>query len=339
MAAVFIAKIDSKPIHETVLDALAWVGWKTIIPPQVRIFVKPNLTWPSHLPGVTTSPEVLEGIILALKTRSSNIIIGESDGGYHSFQAEEAFTGHGLYELAKRYGIELVNLSRLKSERVEMTVGSKRFQLELPSLLLHEIDVFITVPVPKVHAMTGVSLAFKNQWGCLPNIMRLREHPEFNEKIVAINKLLRPRIAIYDGTYFLDRNGPMAGEPVRMDLLIASNDIGAGDYVCCQIMNIDPTKIKHLTVAHKEGMLPPSLEEITLNDDITNFNKRKFRLERTLLNWIALMAFNSHWGTKLFYDSPLAKPLHKILYTMRRNPVIRRLLYKDFEPPLADDDE
>jgi uncharacterized protein (DUF362 family) len=269
----------------------------------------------------------MEAIVSILSTRSPNVIIGESDGGYNSWKAEEAFQGHQPYEVAEKYGAKVVNLSKLKSEYVKTKVGSKSIQVELPSLLLHEIDVFITVPVPKLHCMTGVSLGFKNQWGCIPNTMRLRNHPEFNEKIVAINKLVNPQIVIFDGTYFLDRNGPMNGDAIPMNLIIASNDIGAGSFVCCQIMNVDSKKIKHFSVARKEGLFPSSSEDFILNDNIENFNGRKFHLERTLINWMALAAFNSHLGTKLVYDSWLAGPIHQVLYMIRGKPVEEKAHY------------
>jgi uncharacterized protein (DUF362 family) len=184
--------------------------------------------------------------------------------------------------------------------------------------------------------MTHVSLAFKNQWGCIPKTMRLRNHPQFAEKVIAINKLLRPRIAIYDGTYFLDRTGPMIGDPVRMNLLIAANDIGAGDLVCCRIMNVDPWKAKHHILGRQEGMFPDSLDEVVLNQPIEPFCHHQFRLERTLINWIALTAFNSDLLTRLLYDSAFADPIHRILYTVRKNRFVGQLLYGKIGPPAAE---
>jgi uncharacterized protein (DUF362 family) len=70
-------------------------------------------------------------------------------GGYHAFNAEEAFEKHGIYELADRYGAEVVNVCRMKTETIKGKVGLKTVQVKLPSLLLNDIDVFITIPVPK----------------------------------------------------------------------------------------------------------------------------------------------------------------------------------------------
>lgn len=43
----------------------------------------------------------------------------------------------------------------------------KRVKVQLPKLLLEEIDCLISVPVLKVHVMTTVTLSTKNLWGCL----------------------------------------------------------------------------------------------------------------------------------------------------------------------------
>src|SRR5262249_23202084 len=155
-------------------------------------------------------------------------------------------------------------------------VDGRSVSLELPSTLLHEVDTFITLPVPKVHTNTGVSLGFKNQWGCLPDPMRLRLHPEFTRAILLINRLLRPRLAVFDGQWFLDRTGPMIGQAVRKDLIIASDDPGAGSLACCRIMGIDPRTIRHLALAQREGMMPLSLDETNCNEPCEDYFDRAF---------------------------------------------------------------
>ena len=166
--------------------------------------------------------------------------------------------------------------------------------------------------------------------------MRLRNHPEFTRKILAINKLLSPRLALFDGTYFLDKTGPMVGEPVRKDLLIASNDVGAGDLVCCEIMGVDPRGIRHLQLAREIGLMPHSLSEVDLSQPLDPFKTHRFHLRRSPINYIALAAFHSHIGTKLFYDSPASSPLHRLLYAVRSNKLIGRLLYGPTGPPTAE---
>ena len=307
--------------------ALEWLGGQDLVPPGARVFVKPNLTWPEHLPGVTTTPQAIEAVVAALRELTPHVTVGEADGGYHSYQAEEAFRGHGLYEIGEKHGVRVVNLSREPSESVTAVVGGRRVELRLPQRLLHATDVFVTMPVPKVHVMTGVSLAFKNQWGCLPSAMRLREHPEFDHKIVAINRLLKPRLAIFDGTYFLDRAGPLSGEAVEMNLLIAGDDAGGASAACCALMGIEPGRIRHLRLARREGMFPSSLDELTLNTALEPFSGRRFVMKRAFLDWLSLLGFRSSFFERLFWESAAAGPLHTLLYSARSNPLVCRLLY------------
>jgi uncharacterized protein (DUF362 family) len=334
---VYVGKTNASELKVRLCEALEWLGWEQHVRRSCRVFVKPNLTWREPVPGVTTTPVFIEAVVAAFKERTDNIFIGEADGGYHLFKAEEDFENHGLYELGRRCRIRLVNLSRVPAEKATVTVSGRLVTVELPSLLLHDVDVFVTLPVPKVHALTQVSLGFKNQWGCQPGTMRLRNHPEFARKILAINKLLRPQLAIYDGTYFLDKTGPMVGEPVRTDLVIAANDLGAGDLVCCEIMGIDPHRVRHLRLAQREGIMPRLLKEVALNQDLAVFQTHRFHLKRSLINWIALAAFHSDLLTRFFYDSIFAGPLHKVLYAIRKNPLVRRFLYGPIGPPRVEE--
>lgn len=334
---VYVRKVnDGSCLAGVLVGALTWIGWERIIPLGARVFVKPNLTWRRPVAGVTTTPAFIEAVVVSLKERAGSIVVGEADGGYHAFTAEEAFKAHGLYELSERYGIEVVNLSQVPDEKVTLAVAGRPVAVALPSILLHDVDVVVTLPVPKVHAMTRVSLGFKNQWGCQPGTMRLRNHPEFTRKILGINRLLKPGLALYDGTYFLDKTGPMIGQPVRMDLVIAADDVGAGDLTCCEIMGVNPRRVRHLRLAQEEGMMPWSLDDVAVNQSLESFKTHRFRLRRSLINYIALMAFHSHFGTRLFYDSFAAGPIHRVLYAIRRNRMIGRLLYGPAGPPAAE---
>ena len=330
---VYVERLNPDDLQSSILLALEWLRWDEIVSPNSRVFIKPNLTWRQHVPGVTVTPPFLLSLVRALKRRTPNITIGEGEGGYNGYRVADAFTGHGLHELAAREQINVVNLTPLPSETVTGVVGGREVSVCLPSFLVHDVDVFISVPVPKVHAMTYVSLGFKNQWGCLPSPMRLHQHPEFCEKILLINKTVRPRLTIFDGTWLLDKTGPMVGEPVPMNLLIASDDSGAGSMACCDIMQIDPMRARHLALARAEGLFPARMEDVTVNQPLAPFRTHRFRLERSIVNWVALSAFNSRTITTLLYDSTFADYAHKALYSVRKNPAVARFLYGKSGPP------
>ena len=168
--------------------------------------------------------------------------------------------------------------------------------------------------------MTGLTLAFKNQWGCIPDIMRLRQHYIFDNGILAINRALKPAV-LADGTYFLDRNGPMNGDPIRMDLIIAASDAGSFDRYAAELMGFPWQRVNHLRLATKLGDMPASLDEIEFNISPTEARTHVFRLQRTLRNYIALCGFKSSFLTWLGYEAWFGKVmLHKILYSIAGRP-------------------
>ena len=320
---VFIAQLDDKnEIESVVLEALNWIADKKI-KSETKVLIKPNFTYPNYKQGVSTSPDVIVALIKVLKEVTSNIAVIESNGGYHSWKAEEAFNGHKLFEIRKKYGIHVINLSKLERTQLSIFTKSGEVKIPFPKMLLDDDFFFVTVPVPKVHAMTGVSLALKNQWGCIPDTMRLRYHYIFDELIIEINRLLKPQLVVADGTYFLDENGPMDGKPVKMNVVIASNDIGSFELVLCHIMGIDINKISHLKFAQKKGIIPKSLGEIKFNDDIEKYKTHQFELKRTFQNYLALLAFKNKYLTRMVYDSIFADPIHKIFYAIKGKPLER----------------
>jgi uncharacterized protein (DUF362 family) len=324
MEKVWISKFDDDR-DRRMESALEWLDWRAVVAPDARVSIKPNLTYPVPQAGVTTTPAALEALIRVLATRTRNINIVESDGGSYSWPAEEAFIGHGIPEMCRRYGARAVNLTTYARETVETEIAGRSIEVELSQLLTRETDVFITMPVPKLHMMTGVSLGFKNQWGCLPDVKRLRNHSDFSRKVLAINKILKPRFAIFDGTWFLNRSGPLEGDPIRKDLLIASPDPGAGSLVCCEIMGVDPASVPHLRLAIAEGMMPAAITDLITNAAIDPFKGPAFRLQRSWFQWLTLGIFHSRLATIALYDSPLAGPAHELLYLLKGRPA-------DFSP-------
>jgi uncharacterized protein (DUF362 family) len=304
-------------------EILEQLGVGNSIHRSTRVAIKPNLTYPFYKPGVTTSPRMLRALVSALREYTSQIVIVESDGGSNAWTAAEAFGGHGIPELCKELDVRALGLTQLERRAASTEIAGKEITLELPRLLLDETELFVTVPVPKIHAMTQVSLGFKNQWGCIPDVKRLKHHFDFKHTVLAVNRLLRTKLAVFDGSFFLDLNGPLAGEPVRMDLCVAG-EVGLATRVCCEIMRVDPRTVPHLRLAMAEKLMPHTLNGSDLSRDIFAL-QRPFLLKRSLCDWAAYGVFQSRLATKVMYNSALAKPLHRVLYVVKGRP-------RDFEP-------
>lgn len=321
MKRIFIGKFDDKnEIKGKLLEALSWLKIDQVVKSEANIFIKPNFTYPHYKEGVTTSPDYIEALIKVLRDYSVNIIIiAESDGGYYSWKAEDAFKGHNIDRMVQRYDVKALNLSKIERTYLPVAVNGKTYQISFPKILKEETDVFITMPVPKVHCMTGVSLAMKNQWGCIPDTMRLSFHHIFNEVVLEINKNLPRTFVVADGKFFLDNTGPMYGNPLRKDLIIVSGDIGSFEVVMCEMMGVNIDEVPHLRFAKEQGFLPKSIDEIELNCRLDDF-KYKSTLHRSLRNRIMYRCFKSDFLTYLLYTSYFGKTLHKLFYKLRGTP-------------------
>lgn len=311
----YITKIHD--LKQDIRDSLTFIGWKDMVKNDDTVFVKPNFTYPFYKEGITTNPALLRDLLELLKDHASRVIVGESDGGNHSFTADQAFKGHGMHEICKDTGAELINLSTIPAETVEDTIQGRTVRIQLPQLLLHDIDCFISVPVLKVHAMTIVTLSMKNLWGCYPDTMRCLHHKNLSRKLALITRSLNPKIVLIDGTYALDGHGPMYGTPIKTDLILSANNPVVADSLGSAVMEVPLSKVEHILVAEKEGLGTADLSKVTMNDDWKQYS-RKFEVNKTVIDNLSWILFNSETCAKCVMDSPMT-PLIYGLATKLRN--------------------
>jgi uncharacterized protein (DUF362 family) len=320
MARVYLGK--ATPALEKMSEALEWSGIAQGIRGASAVFVKPNLTFPKYLQGVTTSPEMIEVVLQALSDYDKDVYVGESDGGYGSFRVEEGFANFDLTGICRRTGATLVNLSSAETVDVVLRSGKREVIIALPRLLCETGIHTLTMPVPKVHCMTGISLSLKNQWGCIPDTMRLRHHVHFNKIILDLNKALNVRYSVMDGTFGLDVNGPIVeGTAVPLGWFLASSDPFAADVVAAYLIGQRLERISHYHQAHTLGLVPAKSSIVTnippgsLADLVT-----PFRLKRNLWNYAAKTTWYSKSWSHFVYESIAAQTLHRIMYTFRDRP-------------------
>jgi uncharacterized protein (DUF362 family) len=305
----YITKITD--LKADIAKSLEFIEWTKHFSNDSTVFIKPNFTFPYYQEGITTNPEVLRILLGLLKDKVDKVIVGESDGGNRSFTADQGFKGHGMYEICEETGAELVNLSNIPAETVKETIGGKSVEVRLPSLLLHDVDCFVSVPVLKVHVMTTVTLSMKNLWGCYPDTMRCLHHKDLSRKLPLITKSLNPQIVLIDGTYALDGHGPMYGTPVETNMLLSANNPVVADSLGSAIMEVPVSRVEHITMAEKAGLGTTDLSKVTLNSDWKQLT-RKFESEKTFLDNFAYVLFNSKTCAKIVMDSPLTPFIYGI---------------------------
>ncbi|MBT6565176.1 MAG: DUF362 domain-containing protein, partial [Candidatus Scalindua sp.] len=314
---VALDHFDKKNLKEKIRECLEWVNWKDRIYPDSRIYVKPNLTFPDFRPGVTTSPHFLAAALSVLKERTPHITVFESDGGNNSYPAEKAFETHNLYDICGSMNVRLINLSREERINVEIPTPHGKRVIPLSKEIVEQADMTISIPVPKMHFVVRYTGAIKNHWGTIPDSMRLRNHHFFNDAITEIMKILKSGITIVDGEYFLDKNGPVSGDPVKMNLVMTADSPLSADMALMSLMDVDPHKIGYIHTAWKKEMGPKSINDIEFNSSLEKFRTHSFSYQRDPVDYLALLGFKSKLVTWVVYLSPLRNLIHKLVRLLR----------------------
>lgn len=314
----FIDHVSPETYYDQVRRGLEYIRFGDRVSSSTKVFIKPNLTFPTYQPGVMTSPTAIGAALRAIREYTPHVFIGDADsGGYNRFSMDQVYKETGVEALAAEHGAQLINLSMLERRSISFRYRGKQFHLDLPRLLTDEIDLLVTMPVPKIHMNTGVSLSFKNQWGCIPEPHdRLRLHPYFRHVILEVNKAIKTRVAIMDGSYGLNVSGPLRGEPVPLNWVLVADDPGVAARLGCELMQVPFRRIAHLRYAEKLGFVPPR-EAVELNQDVRPFLRERFYLKRKWTDYPGVLAFNNSALAYLAYFSPLADLLHKLLYLFR----------------------
>ena len=87
-------------------------------------------------------------------------------------------------------------------------------------------DGLVSLPKLKTHALTRMTGAVKNQFGCIPGMLKSEFHARmpdiehFSQMLVDLNRLIRPRLAVMDAVIAMEGNGPRNGDPRPMNILL-----------------------------------------------------------------------------------------------------------------------
>jgi len=240
-----------------------------------RVLLKPNAgRVASPGAGVTTHPDVVAASIDAFREAGAEVAIGESP--IVGVDVHHAFEATGIASAAGRRDCPLIDMDRRRFVEVPVPDGRVVHSLRVcPEVL--ESDFIVSLPVMKMHMHTGVTLAVKNMKGCLwrrskaklhmlPPIEGSDEKP-IDVAIADLSSVLRPNLAIIDGTVGMEGLGPSAGQPKPLDTVVVSTDAFAADAVACQLMGTDAEHIPHLRMGAERGYGVIDLARVTITPD------------------------------------------------------------------------
>lgn len=216
---------------------------------SASIGLKPNLVvakdWKS---GATTNPQICETIIEYFLDRGyKNIFVIES--AWLAVNTKDAFRACGYDAIAKKYGIELVDV---KKDRYT-TCEYDGFKIDISKRAL-DTDYLINLPLIKGHCQTNVTCALKNLKGLIPDREKRRFHAMGLHKPIAyLNKMIKPALTIADGIC-TDPNFEEGGNPVRMNTMVAGTDSVLIDTYAANLLGYTVHDIEYLTIAEAIGV-------------------------------------------------------------------------------------
>lgn len=103
-----------------------------------------------------------------------------------------------------------------------------------------------------------------------------------------------------------------------MDLILSSNSPVVADSLGAAIMGIPLTKAKHILVVEKEGLGTTDLKKVEMNDDWGKF-KMQFSMNKTLIDSVSVLLFNSDVLAKTVIDSPATSLIYKVAGYLRNS--------------------
>ena len=246
-----------------------------------KILLKPNiLSGESPEKNISPHPEVFRAVAKAFSKMGSVLSYGDSPGfGNPKSNAQRG----GFGAVADEEGIAWADFTN--SRMMQFPEGNviKKFSIAEG---VAASDGLISISKLKTHALTRITGAIKNQFGCIPGARKAEFHSVmptvalFSQMLVDLNLLLKPRLFIMDGIIAMEGNGPRNGSARKMNLLLLSTDPVALDASVCRLVDLNPELVETLVYGEKFGL--GTMTDIDyVGDPIEDFIVPDFEVNRS----------------------------------------------------------
>ena len=263
------SKESEQAIEKMVRDAVRLAGGWPVKAGDV-VAIVPNLgvdpfclilmgmATPRIMQCMNTDARVVRGVaLLAKESGAKKIYIATqpiSASGYSSLRS------WGYEPVAKEAGAELVALdaSAWKYFKAPHALALKEYALQ--TFMMEEVTKLISVPVMKTHCMAGYTGALKNIGIGLPTgrvYGALRyglPHDKLARVITDVCSIRRIDYSVIAAIWAMEGNGPLVGDPVPMDMVIAGADPVAVDAVMVETMGMKPANYGTIRLGEQYGL-------------------------------------------------------------------------------------
>jgi uncharacterized protein (DUF362 family)/Pyruvate/2-oxoacid:ferredoxin oxidoreductase delta subunit len=271
-------------VYQAVRGGLDLIGGiSSLVKSGERIVMKPNVLYGTNPEkGVSTHPSVFRAVGKLLQESGARVSFGDSPS---IASAEGHMKRCGLKQLADEMGIEMADFDKGRTVSHKDALLIKSFVLANGVL---DSDGLVNLPKLKTHPLVRLTGAVKNQFGCVPGLLKSQYHVkladpyDFAAMLVDLNTLARPRFCVMDGIVAMEGNGPRSGKLRKLNVLLFSTDPVALDATACRIINLDPEIVTTSKLGEKAGLGVYRSEDIELaGDSLESFICRDFDVIRT----------------------------------------------------------
>lgn len=250
--------------------------------PGDKILLKPNiLVGEPPERYISPHPLVFRAIARKFQERGADLSFGDSPGfGNPKTNAQRG----GFFDVAQELDIPLADF--INAREIPFPDGRviKKFSIAEG---VAASDGVINISKMKTHALTRITGAVKNTFGCVPGVRKAEYHSVlptaelFSKMLVDLNRLIKPRLFIMDGITAMEGNGPRNGTPRQMNVLLFSTDPVALDVTVCRMINLDPGLVETIRYGEEFGLGTASEIEY-LGDTLGAFYTPDFNANRSL---------------------------------------------------------
>jgi len=291
-----------------VLNSIANIGSIEKIFPDKdeKILIKPNFgCHRTAMTGATTDLRVLKSLIELLKVQGyKDVVVAE--GAMTGYINIDVFKYLGVDKLCSKFNVPVIDINQEKGKPIRLTPA---YTIRIPDIIFE--SKIINLAKLKTHVLTTVSLGIKNLLGCVIGYdKRLIHLAGLDKSLVKLAKIIAPTLTIIEGLIGMEGRGPVAGNPVKSEVMISAENVLAADLVASLLMGIDPIFVPHLRIAISENLGPHTLEEVeivgcTINESVVHFAVPHPKL----LERNPIINKAKHWARGL-------PPIRKLAYAM-----------------------
>ncbi len=266
VALVRCGSYDEQEVYEAVRQGVRLLGGVgRFAAAGERLLLKPNVLngKPSER-AVCTHPSVVKAVARLFRDSGAELSIGDSPEHGKPAAALETC---GIAVAAREAGLKVADFEHGRVVRLPESPYTQSFTIAEGVL---EADGIINLAKLKTHNLTRMTGAVKNLYGCIPGALKKALHvlnptaQDFSRMLVSLNLLLRPRLHILDGIVAMEGNGPGAGDPRPMGVLLFSTDPVALDALMCRLVELDPLYLPSARPGRAWGLGTYVMEEIEL---------------------------------------------------------------------------